>query len=155
MWSIEQQLDFAAASACGGGRPTGGGGSPAPPAPPPWARSPARMRRSVCTSASRRRSSASSSSLVRSAWSVPKQSYYTFFNLFKFNLGSQLLCCSEMSWKTLFSRQVCVEVFLFPCKRLWSVAPLWTGASGVGVNELRKRLIKLNPLAFQGPVPRR
>uniref|UniRef100_A0A674MPI0 MAGUK p55 scaffold protein 4 n=1 Tax=Takifugu rubripes TaxID=31033 RepID=A0A674MPI0_TAKRU len=28
-----------------------------------------------------------------------------------------------------------------------------TGASGVGVNELRKRLIKLNPLAFQGPVP--
>lgn len=29
-----------------------------------------------------------------------------------------------------------------------------TGASGVGVNELRKRLIKLNPSTFQGPVPR-
>uniref|UniRef100_A0A7N6AMH7 Membrane protein, palmitoylated 4a (MAGUK p55 subfamily member 4) n=1 Tax=Anabas testudineus TaxID=64144 RepID=A0A7N6AMH7_ANATE len=28
------------------------------------------------------------------------------------------------------------------------------GASGVGVNELRKRLIKLNPSTFQGPVPR-
>uniref|UniRef100_A0AAZ1XXQ0 Membrane protein, palmitoylated 4a (MAGUK p55 subfamily member 4) n=1 Tax=Oreochromis aureus TaxID=47969 RepID=A0AAZ1XXQ0_OREAU len=27
------------------------------------------------------------------------------------------------------------------------------GASGVGVNELRKRLIKLNPSTFQGPVP--
>ncbi|KAK2905590.1 hypothetical protein Q8A73_009533 [Channa argus] len=27
------------------------------------------------------------------------------------------------------------------------------GASGVGVNELRKRLIKLNPATFQGPVP--
>lgn len=29
-----------------------------------------------------------------------------------------------------------------------------TGASGVGVNKLRKRLIKLNPSTFQGPVPR-
>uniref|UniRef100_A0A3B4UGV6 MAGUK p55 scaffold protein 4 n=1 Tax=Seriola dumerili TaxID=41447 RepID=A0A3B4UGV6_SERDU len=28
------------------------------------------------------------------------------------------------------------------------------GASGVGVTELRKRLIKLNPSTFQGPVPR-
>ncbi|XP_045910410.1 MAGUK p55 subfamily member 4-like [Micropterus dolomieu] len=28
-----------------------------------------------------------------------------------------------------------------------------SGASGVGVNELRKRLIKLNPSTFQGPVP--
>ncbi|XP_029980598.1 MAGUK p55 subfamily member 4-like isoform X2 [Sphaeramia orbicularis] len=27
------------------------------------------------------------------------------------------------------------------------------GASGVGVNELRKRLIKMNPSTFQGPVP--
>uniref|UniRef100_A0A3B3Z9B9 Membrane protein, palmitoylated 4a (MAGUK p55 subfamily member 4) n=1 Tax=Periophthalmus magnuspinnatus TaxID=409849 RepID=A0A3B3Z9B9_9GOBI len=27
------------------------------------------------------------------------------------------------------------------------------GASGVGVNELRKRLIRINPLIFQGPVP--
>uniref|UniRef100_A0A4W6ERN5 MAGUK p55 scaffold protein 4 n=1 Tax=Lates calcarifer TaxID=8187 RepID=A0A4W6ERN5_LATCA len=27
------------------------------------------------------------------------------------------------------------------------------GATGVGVNELRKRLIKLNPSTFQGPVP--
>ncbi|KAM7406790.1 hypothetical protein PAMA_002825 [Pampus argenteus] len=27
------------------------------------------------------------------------------------------------------------------------------GASGVGVNELRKRLIKLNPSTFQGPLP--
>ncbi|KAM6934644.1 MAGUK p55 subfamily member 4-like [Xenentodon cancila] len=27
------------------------------------------------------------------------------------------------------------------------------GASGVGVNELRKRLIKLNPSTFQGPIP--
>lgn len=27
------------------------------------------------------------------------------------------------------------------------------GASGVGVNELRKRLIQINPLIFQGPVP--
>uniref|UniRef100_A0A3Q4HFY4 MAGUK p55 scaffold protein 4a n=1 Tax=Neolamprologus brichardi TaxID=32507 RepID=A0A3Q4HFY4_NEOBR len=27
------------------------------------------------------------------------------------------------------------------------------GASGVGVNEVRKRLIKLNPSTFQGPVP--
>lgn len=69
----------------------------------------------------------------------------SFSRLITSNLSS-----SEFWVGFYFSLQMSVDAW-----KLWFVAPLWTGASGVGVNELRKRVIKLNPLTFQGPVPRR